>query len=171
MNQTSTLTIHGVLMNIFDRGCLIMAESGRGKSDLALSLIDRGHILIADDFVEIYYNKNNELRGKSPANTEKYLHIRGVGVINIHDHFSAHCAQSDCALDLIIELEDDLPIQNDLLKLMTSTRHLLNTDIPAIQLYADSKRPLPLIVETLVREFSLQQGGIDAIHHFQKALA
>lgn len=170
MNQSTTLTIHGIFMSIFEKGCLILAESRRGKSDLALSLIDRGHHLIADDFVEFFYNENNELYGKSPVNFEKYLHIRGVGVINIQDHFSHHRPLAYSRLDLIIELEDDLLIQNDHLKLMTTTRRLLNTDIPTAHLHADSKRPLPLIIETLIREFSLQQRGIDAANQFQKDL-
>ena|SRR3990167_2572800 len=171
MTALPTLTIHGVLMNIFNRGCLFMGESRRGKSDLALSLVDRGHSLIADDAVELFYNENIELQGKSPKNLEKYLHLREVGIINIRDHFPSHSVKEACRLDLIIELEDDLSIQNDHLNLMTTMRQLLNTTLPAFQLSADSKRPLPLIIETLVREYSLQQQGINAAQNFTKAFA
>ncbi len=169
MNSSPSLSIHGVLMSIYHCGCLITGESRRGKSDLALSLVDRGHSLIADDIVEFFYNKNNELQGKSPKNLEEYCHIREIGIINIQDHFPTHTPLASCRLDLIIELEDDLSTQNDHLKLMTTTRHLLNTALPAFQLTADSKRPLALIIETLIREYLLQQRGVNAAQNFLQA--
>lgn len=98
------ITRHGVLMNIYGQGVLMLGESGVGKSETAIELLKRGHQLVADDAVEIR-RINNMLIGTAPEIIRHYVEIRGVGIIDIQQLFGMGAVQFEKEIDLIIQLE------------------------------------------------------------------
>ena len=98
------ITRHGVLMNIYGQGVLILGDSGIGKSETAIELLKRGHRLVADDAVEIR-RVSNSLYGTAPEIIRHYIEIRGVGVIDVQQLFGMGAVQFDTEIDLVIQLE------------------------------------------------------------------
>ena len=95
---------HGVLMNIYGQGVLILGDSGIGKSETAIELLKRGHRLVADDAVEIR-RISNSLYGTAPELIRHYIEIRGIGVIDVQQLFGMGSVQFDTELDLVVQLE------------------------------------------------------------------
>src|SRR5204863_6215414 len=98
------LHLHSVLMDVFGLGVLIMGESGIGKSECALDLIDRGHRLVADDVVEVK-RMADALVGSSPDLTRYHMELRGLGVINIKDLYGVSSIRVSKRLELVVNLE------------------------------------------------------------------
>ena len=98
------ITRHGVLMNIYGQGVLILGDSGIGKSETAIELLKRGHRLVGDDAVEIR-RISDSLYGSAPELIRHYIEIRGVGVIDVQQLFGMGAVQFDTEIDLIIQLE------------------------------------------------------------------
>ena len=105
INQQTT-TLHGVLMEVFGLGVLLMGESGIGKSEIALGLISRGHRLIADDAVTISVDEHNELIGSCPELLKDFLEVRGLGILNIRNMFGETAVKYQVSLDLIVKFID-----------------------------------------------------------------
>ena len=80
-------TLHGVLVDVYGIGVLLLGESGTGKSECALDLVSRGHRLVADDVVEIWRDDAGTVTGRGPARIRHHMEIRGLGIINIQDLF------------------------------------------------------------------------------------
>ena len=99
------VTMHGVLVDIYGEGVLIIGESGVGKSETALELIKRGHRLVADDAVEIKKVSNTTLVGSCPEVIKYFIELRGIGIINVKQMFGVQAVKDTKALDLIIKLE------------------------------------------------------------------
>src|SRR5690625_2631024 len=100
-----TTAVHGVLVDIYGVGVLIMGQSGVGKSETALELVKRGHRLVADDSVEIRQEDYDTLIGNSPPLIEHLLEIRGVGIINVMTLFGAGAVRNFKKISMIIDLE------------------------------------------------------------------
>lgn len=100
------ITIHGVLVDVYGEGLLIMGESGIGKSEAALELVRRGHRLITDDVVEIRKINEHTLIGTSPDITRYFIELRGIGIIDIKTLFGVECVKEKQQIDLVIKLED-----------------------------------------------------------------
>ncbi len=99
------VTRHGVLVEVYGEGVLILGDSGVGKSETAIELVKRGHRLIADDAVEIRRVSNKKLIGQSPENIQHFIELRGVGIINIARTFGAGAVKQSQEIDMVIELE------------------------------------------------------------------
>lgn len=99
------VTIHGVLVDIYGEGVLIMGESGIGKSETALELIKRGHRLVADDAVEIKKVSNQTLIGSCPEIIRYFIELRGIGIIDVKQMFGVESIKATQNIDLIIKLE------------------------------------------------------------------
>lgn len=99
------LTMHGVLMDIYGEGVLIIGESGVGKSETALELIKRGHRLVADDAVEVKKVSNKTLVGSCPELIRYFIELRGIGIINVKQMFGVQSVKDTQNIDLIIKLE------------------------------------------------------------------
>lgn len=99
------VTLHGVLIDIYGEGVLIIGESGIGKSETALELIKRGHRLIADDAVEIKKIADKTLMGICPEIIRYYIELRGIGIINVKELFGAGAVKEKQVIDMIIRLE------------------------------------------------------------------
>lgn len=106
------ITRHGVLVEVYGEGVLIIGDSGVGKSETAIELVKRGHRLIADDAVEIRKVSNHTLVGQSPSNIRHFIELRGVGIINIARAYGSGAVKQTQGIDMVIELENWNPEKN-----------------------------------------------------------
>ncbi len=100
------ISIHGVLVDVYGEGLLIMGESGIGRSEAAQELIRRGHRLVSDDVVEIRRINEHTLVGTAPDITRYFIEMRGVGIIDVKTLFGVECVKEKQNIDLVIKLED-----------------------------------------------------------------
>ena len=141
-------TIHGVLMEVYGEGMLIIGDSGVGKSETALGLLKQGHRLIADDAVEILRTSNFHLEGRSPSLIRHFMELRGIGVINVPSVFGIGAVKPSCQIDLAVEMElwDDSK-HYDRLGLDTKTTEYLGVSIPLVTIPVRPGRNLAVILE------------------------
>lgn len=162
-------TLHGVFMEVFTIGVLLKGDSGCGKSELALELLNRGHRLIADDAPEFTQISPEIIDGTCPEALQDCLEVRGLGVLNVRRMFGDAAIKLNKFLKLIINLEipkDGVPDSDDRLRGNSSTIPVLDLDIPCITLPVLAGRNLAVIVEAAVRDFMLKLKGYDAAHAF-----
>lgn len=167
-----TTAIHGVLVDIYGVGVLIMGKSGVGKSETALELVKRGHRLVADDCVEIRQEDEDTLIGSSPELIEHLLEIRGLGIINVMTLFGAGAVRSHKRVTLVINLE--LWDQNkhyDRLGLEEEKMRIIDTDVTKITLPVRPGRNLAVIIEVAAMNFRLKRMGVNAAEQFTAKLA
>ena len=100
------ISIHGVLVDVYGEGVLIMGESGIGKSEAALELIKRGHRLVSDDVVEIRKVSDDTLVGSAPDITKHFIELRGIGIIDVKTLFGVENVKDTQSIDLVIKLEE-----------------------------------------------------------------
>ncbi|MBQ3602034.1 MAG: HPr(Ser) kinase/phosphatase [Lachnospiraceae bacterium] len=100
------MTVHGVLVDVYGEGLLIMGESGIGKSEAALELIKRGHRLVSDDVVEIRRVSDITLIGTAPDITRHFIELRGIGIIDVKNLFGVESVKNTQSIDLVIKLEE-----------------------------------------------------------------
>lgn len=100
------ISIHGVLVDVYGEGVLIMGESGIGKSEAALELIKRGHRLVTDDVVEIKKVSDETLIGTAPDITRHFIELRGIGIIDVKTLFGVESVKNTQSIDLVIKLEE-----------------------------------------------------------------
>ena len=162
-------TLHGVLMDIYGKGILITGASGSGKSEIALELIKRGHVLIADDRVDVS-RIHNSIVGHSPELLVGMLEIRGIGIIDVAKMFGASALLSKDNIDMVIHLEkfdptaDYARIGNED-DLFTT---ILGVDIPTLVLPVKEGRSMAVLVESAVTNFRLLEGGFNSAKEFEK---
>jgi len=157
------ITIHGVLMEIYGIGVLLLGESGIGKSECALDLIARGHALISDDSVFIK-RIGEELIGDSVELTRGHLEIRGLGIVNTRELFGVSSVGNKSRIDLSIELRAWNAVENvDRLGLEIQNREIFGASIPLFVLPVSPARNLSTLVETAVRVFLLRRSGSDSL--------
>lgn len=99
-------SVHGVLVDIYGEGVLIMGESGIGKSEVALELIHRGHRLVSDDVVEIKRVSDSSLIGSAPDITRHFIELRGIGIIDAKTLFGVESVKDEQEINLVIKLEE-----------------------------------------------------------------
>ena len=160
---------HGVFLDVFEIGVLLMGQSGLGKSELALDLISRGHSLVADDAVELWRTAPEILEGRCPPMLRDFLEVRGLGVINIRHMFGETAIRPQKNLQLIINLvsaDDDYMKQLDRLSIRAETENILNVKIRSVTLPVAAGRNLAVLVEAAVRHYVLQLRGKDSTKEF-----
>ncbi|MBO4854640.1 MAG: HPr(Ser) kinase/phosphatase [Oscillospiraceae bacterium] len=141
------ITRHGVLMNIYGQGVLLLGDSGIGKSETAIELIKRGHRLVADDAVEIR-RISNALFGSAPESIRHYIEIRGVGLIDVRQLFGMGAIQSETDIDLVIQLEPWVEGKfYDRLGLGEERYSILDVSLPIVTVPVRPGRNLAGIVE------------------------
>ena len=106
------ISVHGVLVDIYGEGVLIMGESGIGKSEVALELIHRGHRLVSDDVVEIKRVSDASLIGSAPDITRHFIELRGIGIINAKALFGVESVKNEQEINMVIKLEEFNKDQN-----------------------------------------------------------
>jgi HPr kinase/phosphorylase len=154
------IRINGVLMDIMGQGILIQGQSGIGKSETALELINKGHRLISDDLVEFYLNSNDEPVGRSIEKIRNWLEVRGLGVINIVDIFGVGAVLEEKKLDLVINLEKwDPKKKYDRLGAENLYMPILGKDILMFNLPVALGRNLSILIEAAVKYYISRKNG------------
>jgi HPr kinase/phosphorylase len=154
--------LHSVLLDIFGLGVLIVGESGIGKSECALDLIDRGHRLVADDVVAIK-RMADTLLGSSPDLTRYHMELRGLGVINIKDLYGVSSIRLSQRVELVVSLERwEAGREYDRLGLKAETFRILDLDVPLIRMPVAPGRNIAILLEVAARNHLLKQRGYDA---------
>ncbi len=144
-------TVHGVLVEVYGMGILIMGKSGVGKSETALELIKRGHRLVADDVVEIK-QVENRLSGEAPDVIRHFMEVRGIGILDIERLYGVGAVKKSEFIDLIIELEFwDEEKEYDRVGLDEEYMKLLDIKVPKLIIPVRPGRNLAMIVEVAAR--------------------
>jgi len=160
------LHLHSVLLDVFGLGVLILGESGIGKSECALDLIDRGHRLVADDVVEIK-RMGDVLVGVSPDLTRFHMELRGLGVLNIKDLYGVSSMRLSKRVELVMQLERwEAGREYDRLGLRDETFLILGVEVPLVRIAVAPGRNIALLVEVAARNQLLREGGYDAAKRF-----
>jgi HPr kinase/phosphorylase len=163
-------SIHGVLVEVFGLGILILGDSGVGKSETALELIHRGHRLVADDVVDIHCVNGNMLMG---AGANKiighHMEIRGLGIINITHMFGVRAIRHRKEIQLVVKLDIwDSSRSYDRLGIEDQKMDILGVAIPMLEIPVKPGRNIPIIIETAAMNERLKSMGYNAAKEFNK---
>ncbi|MBE6781235.1 MAG: HPr(Ser) kinase/phosphatase [Ruminococcaceae bacterium] len=157
------ITRHGVLVEVYGEGILILGESGVGKSETAIELVKRGHRLIADDAVEIRKVSNKSLVGTAPSNIRHFIELRGIGIINVSRIFGAGAVKLTEKIDYIINIEPwDNEKVYDRMGLEEQTTEILGLNIPSITIPVKPGRNLAVIIEVAAMNNRQKKLGYNA---------
>ncbi|NQY74762.1 MAG: HPr(Ser) kinase/phosphatase [Candidatus Margulisbacteria bacterium] len=163
--------VHGVLMEVFGIGVHIEGDSGVGKSECALELIERGHRFIADDIVDIKLFENNYLIGSGSKVIAHHMEIRGIGIINIAHLYGVGSIRHEKKIDLIVNLEHlKQNIKYDRVGLKNDYKKILGINIPKITIPIQPGSNIPILVETAAKNQRLKKFGYNPAKEFSKKL-
>lgn len=163
-------TMHGVFVEVYGVGILLTGDSGVGKSETALELIERGHRLVADDIVEIRCVNGNMIMGQG-ANTliSHHMEIRGLGIINVSQLYGVGAIREQKQVQLVVKLETwDANKVYDRLGTETHTTDLLGVKIPYIEVPVKPGRNLPIIIEAAAMNERLKSMGYNSAREFNQ---
>lgn len=157
------ISIHGVLVDVYGVGVLIMGESGIGKSEAALELIKRGHRLVTDDVVEIHKVSDDTLVGTAPDITRNFIELRGIGIIDVKELFGVQSVRETQTIDLVITLEDwNKDKEYDRLGLEEEHTEFLGNKVVCHSIPIRPGRNLAIIVESASVNHRQKQMGYNA---------
>jgi HPr kinase/phosphorylase len=165
------LTVHGVLVQIFGVGVLILGPSSIGKSESALELVTRGHRLIADDMVIVHRGDSHALMGSGAGLARYHMEIRGIGIIDVKELYGVAAVLAAAEIELIVELE---PWQSgadyDRLGLEVHYRKLLDIAVPHLRVPVSPGRNIAVILEVAARNHLLKKQGYHSARELQRRL-
>ena len=151
-------SLHGVLVEIFGIGILISGESGIGKSECALEIVNRGHKLISDDLVRVEKRENGSLWGKSPELTKYFMEIRGLGVVNVKSLFGAAAVTDGAVVEINVELARwEAGASFDRIESKERRRSILGVQLPVIRVPVRSGGNMATIVEIVAKNHILRK--------------
>ena len=157
------ISIHGVLVDVYGEGVLIMGESGIGKSEAALELIKRGHRLVSDDVVEIRKVSDETIIGSAPDITRHFIELRGIGIIDVKTLFGVESVKNTQSIDLVIKLEEwDREKEYDRLGLEEEYTEFLGNQVVCHSLPIRPGRNLAVIVESAAVNHRQKKMGYNA---------
>jgi HPr kinase/phosphorylase len=166
-----TTAVHGVLVDVYGVGVLIIGQSGVGKSETALELVKRGHRLVADDNVEIRQEDYDTLIGNAPQIIEHLLEIRGLGIIDVMTLFGTGSVLKKKKISLVINLELwDANKEYDRLGLDEQTMKIMDVHLPKATVPVRPGRNLAVIIEVAAMNFRLKRMGINTAEQFSERL-
>ena len=156
-------TRHGVLVEVYGEGILIMGESGVGKSETAIELVKRGHRLVADDAVEIKHVSDNTLVGSSPEIIRHFVELRGIGIIDVKEIFGIGAVKDEENIDMIIHLEPwEDGKQYDRLGMLDEFTNIMGINVPSLTIPVKLGRNLAVIVEVAAMNNRQKRMGYNA---------
>lgn len=165
------ITRHGVLMEVYGEGVLLIGESGIGKSEAAVELLKRGHRLIADDAVEIRKIAENSLVGSAPDLIRNYIELRGIGIINVAKLFGVGAVKAENEINLVVNIVSWDPQQAyDRLGLEDQHIELLGAQIPMITIPIKPGRNLAVILEVAAMNNRQKKMGYNAALEFTEQI-
>ena len=160
--------LYGVMMNIYGKGVMLTGKSGIGKSELALDLINRGHMLVADDRVDVS-RVHNDLICHAPKLLTKMLEIRGLGIVDVTKLFGASTYLNKCELDFVINLvKFDETMSKDRLNPVNETLNVLGLEVPMLVVPVTEGKALSVIIESAVITHLLKKQGVDSNEEFKE---
>lgn len=165
------ITRHGVLVEVYGEGCLLIGDSGVGKSETAIELIKRGHRLIADDAVEIRRVSRKSLVGSSPENIRHFIELRGIGIINARRIFGMGAVKLTEKIDMVINMEiwdsakvyDRMGIDNEYME-------ILGIQVPVMTIPVKPGRNLAIIIEVAAMNNRQKKMGYNAAQELLQSL-
>ena len=165
------ITRHGVLVEVYGQGVLILGESGVGKSETAVELIKRGHRLVADDAVEIKKVSSKSLIGVSPDIIRHFIEIRGIGIVDVKNIFGMGSVKESEKIDMIIHLEAwEKGKQYDRLGLVDEYTNILGLDIPSLTIPVKPGRNLAVIFEVAAMNNRQKRMGYNAAEELNRRI-
>lgn len=157
------ITMHGVLVEVYGEGVLLLGDSGVGKSETAIELVKRGHRLVADDAVEIKRVSDKSLVGSSPEIIRYFIELRGIGIIDVKRIFGIGAVKDSEKIDLVINLEPWVAGKEyDRLGISTEYEEILGLSIPALTIPVKPGRNLAMIVEVAAMNNRQRRMGYNA---------
>ncbi|MGX7106234.1 HPr(Ser) kinase/phosphatase [Hutsoniella sourekii] len=171
MRLAERMSKHGVFVEVFGMGVLLVGASGVGKSETGLELIQRGHRLIADDRVEFYQIDERTLIGESPDILKNLIEIRGLGIIDVMSLYGVASIRDSKRLELIIDLVlDDGTVEYDRLGYDTAYEQIFDVHVPKISIPVKLGRNLAVIIESAAMNYRATEMGYDAKKKFNDNL-
>lgn len=165
------ITRHGVLVEVYGEGILLLGESGVGKSETAMELLKRGHRLIADDAVEIKKVSNKTLVGSSPDIIRHLIELRGIGIVDVRRLFGMGAVKESEKLDLVINLEIwDENAHYDRFGLEEQYTEILGLNVPSLKIPVRPGRNLAMIIEVAAMNNRLKKMGYNSAQELNKRL-
>lgn len=165
------LSKHGVFVEVFGMGVMLIGSSGVGKSETALELVQRGHRLIADDRVELFMIDELTLVGEAPEILENLLEIRGLGIIDVMNLYGVSAIRRSKRLELIIDLVlDDGTVEYDRLGSKRETEQIFDVLVPKVRIPVKTGRNLAAIIESAAMNFRANSLGYNATEAFNRKL-
>ena len=163
-------SIHGVLVEVYGIGIIILGDSGVGKSETALELIHRGHRLVADDIVNIRCVNGNVLLGQGANKMiSHHMEVRGLGIINIQQLYGVGAIREQKEVQMVVKLEEwDAQKVYDRLGTSQKTEELLGVKIPALEIPVKPGRNIPIILETAAMNERLKRMGYHSARDFNQ---
>ena len=164
-------SVHGVLVEVFGMGVLLTGESGVGKSETALALVQHGHRLIADDRVDVYQRDHETVIGEAPRILKLLMEIRGIGIIDVLKLFGIGAIKDETEISLVINLTNwDSKANYDRLGFQENTRIICGIAVPQVTIPVKVGRNMENIVEVAVMNFRAKAMGFDAAKTFDENL-
>jgi HPr kinase/phosphorylase len=165
------ITRHGVLVEVYGEGILLVGDSGVGKSETAIELIKRGHRLIADDAVEIRRVSSKSLVGQSPENIRHFIELRGIGIINARRIFGMGAVKLQEKIDMCINLEIwDATKVYDRMGMDSEYTEILGIKVPVMTIPVKPGRNLAIIIEVAAMNNRQKKMGYNAAYELLSAL-
>ena len=165
------ITRHGVLVEVYGEGVLLLGDSGIGKSETAIELLKRGHRLIADDAVEIRRVSAKTLVGSAPANIRHFIELRGIGIVNVRRIFGIGSVKNTEKIDMAIQME---PWNNekvyDRMGLDNETMDILGISVPTMTIPVKPGRNLAIIIEVAAISNRQKKMGYNAAQELMHKL-
>ncbi|GEJ58627.1 HPr(Ser) kinase/phosphatase [Anaeromyxobacter diazotrophicus] len=164
-------SMHGVLLDVFGVGILLLGKSGIGKSEIALDLVMRGHRLVADDIVDVKRMAPESVYGTGSEIIKHHMEVRGLGIINIKDLFGVAAIRERKKIEIVLELvEWDPNVEYDRLGVEEKKFRILDVEIPMLIVPVRPGRNMTTIIEVAARNHLLKLQGHHSAKEFQERL-
>lgn len=162
--------IHGTLINAFGVGVLIQGESGVGKSEVAMELVKKGHLFVADDAVDVT-NIGGKLHGKPNAVSSSFIEVRGIGILNVAKMFGVEKVESSSDVNLVVDMRKADSLQRQSFERVGNQikyKQISGVKIPYYELPVTPGRKMSELVETAVIDYKLKQQGYSSADEYLK---